>query len=391
MRTTSRRRLTVAAVLFVSVLGAGCDPGRAFDAGEGVNPGSAGPVMAIAGQVVNAVTGAPVAGARVHVLRVGSGTTGGNGGYQFGEEAALAGLEFLSLRVEAPGYAPVERRVDLVRGGVQMPTVLLVPLSTAMQLDSSGGEMVFLNGARVRAPAGAVGGSIEVGVTMLAESAHGQLTPALGGPTRAFHVSPEGTRFTKPIRISIPLGPPAPPLSTVALYSFHAETGRWIEAGTATVSMDGRYVEASIEYGETYAFVATKDWDSEQVTTNTVYAYGEWIDRGCVAPNTPITAGPFTESTHFSTSVSQASFPNFYAHLRNLYDYNYTAPGQTLGGNYVRKQQVYIRKVYLKEWRKGRVWLLASPENKTTYTHVHYTFVDWELDHRDCDPQGIIA
>lgn len=392
MRTTSHPRRTAAAVLFLSYLATGCDPGRAFDAGEVVETGPAVPVAGIAGQVANAATGAAVAGAHVQVLRVGSGTTDSRGGYQFGEEAALAGLEFLSLRVEAPGYAPVERRVDAVRGGVQMPTVLLSPLSPGMSLGADGGEIAFPNGVRVRAPAGAVGADVRVGVTMLAAGAYGRVGPeGTGGATRAFHVSPEGTRFTKPVRISIPLEQPAVPLSSVALYSFDAEAGSWIDAGSAAVSMDGRYVEAPIEDGETYLFQAGQDWDSEQITFNVVAAYSPWFDRGCVPPNTPITVAAFTETTNFSTSVAQASFPNFYAHLRSLYDDSYTIAGRTLGGNYVKEQQVYIRRAYLKEWRKGRVWLLASPAAKTTYTHVHYRFVEWQLVHDDCDPQGLVA
>jgi hypothetical protein len=391
MCTMFRRRLMTAAVLSL-LLESGCDPRRALEPGEGVETGPTTPVMGIAGQVVNAATGASVAGARVQVLRVGSATTSDKGGYQFGEVAALAGREFLSLRVEAPGYAPVERRVDLVSGGVLMPIVLLSPLSPAMPIGPEGGEITLFNGVQVRAPAGAVGVSVRMGVTMLANGAYGQIKPdAPGEPDRAFHVSPEGTHFTRPVRISIPLEQPAVPLSTVALYSFHAETGSWIQAGSATVSTDGRYVEAAIDNGDTYVFQVVQDWGSEQVTTNTVAWYASWINKGCVPPNTPITVDTFTETTRFSTSVRQASFHNFYAHLKTLYDYSYTVAGKTLGGNYVKEQQVYVRRVYLKEWRKGRVWLLANPANKTTYTHVHYTFVGWQLVHKDCDPQGLVV
>lgn len=384
MRTTSRR-IIASAVLSLSVLAAGCDPGRAVDGGEEGEVAPTRPAMAIEGQVVEAATTAVLAGARVQVLHVGSGSTDESGVYRFGEAGALAGLEFLSLRVEAPGYAPVERRVDLVHGRASMPVVRLTRLTQAMPLGPGGGEIAFSNGTQVRAPVGAVGASVEVSVTLLAQGGYGPIEPEK--PALAFHVSPEGTRFARPVRVTVPLERPAPPRSTMPLYSFDGETGSWISAGSATVSMDGGFVEAPVEEGETYAFLLTVDWGSEQVSVSDVYRYEKAGDWACLPAHNAALGISLPETSRFKTSVSSAAFPNFHAHLKSLYDFTFTPPGVTVGP-YVVDRRVVAWKVYEKHWRKGRVWHLATPANKTTYTYEYWTFVGWDVRSSECDVQG---
>jgi hypothetical protein len=389
MRTTSRRRLMASAVLCLSVLVAGCDPGRAMDGGEEVETAPTLPAMAVEGHVVNAATGAPVAGARVQVSHVGSGSTDESGAYRFGEVGALVGLKFLSLRVEAPGYAPADRRVNLVNGRASMPAVRLTPLAPAIPLGPGGGELAFASGVRVLAPAGAVGAGLGVSVTLLAQGGYEPIEPEK--PSMAFHVSLGGTRFTRPVRISVPLQEPAPPLAPVPLYSFDAETGSWIDAGSATVSMDGGFVDVPIEEGETYAFPLVVDWGSEQVDTRDTTVYVTAKHWRCMPANT-MDAGYADPNrrTGFKTSVSPTQFPNFHAHLKGMYDRADPVTYVVLGP-YATDRQVYAKKRFTKHWRKGRVWHLSTPNSKTTYTYEWYEFKGWVVTPSECDLQGLVV
>jgi hypothetical protein len=115
-------------------------------------------------------------------------------------------------------------------------------------------------------------------------------------------------------------------------------------------------------------FDVGQDWGSQQVSTGTAIISLPWQSLGCIQPQATVSV-PVPAS--FSTSVSQAAFPNFYAYLNNQYNKPQSVDIRNTLPKAVRMDVQILRQ---KNWRKGRVWLLTSPTRKTTYTYTYYTF-----------------
>jgi hypothetical protein len=395
-RNFVRNKLSMASMLAVVIVASACDPRQAV----GPDAQDKAPPAAVVGQVYSSTTGAALAGAHVEVIGIGSGFTDRDGMYRLGSPAAVQGLSALALRVEAPGHAPVTRLIYREGDVIQIPRVHLTTLHQGTQLGPEGGEYALSNGVRIQAPAGAVGRTVGVGVTLLAPGTSGSVDgPSTVGLNGSFHVSPAGTDFKRPLRLSIPLQESARPLSQVSLYTFDTAARRWVFRGTGTVDATGLSAVVPVDEGETYVYTIEKNWNSRQTADPVVTIVdGELFETGCIPDGGTFEIPEFSYNTLFSTTADAVRFPGLVAYLYSTYGGDRTVPATEFavdGGDRI----LSIQPRWITEEREGEAWLLAEPAVKYPYEWHNKEWDDWilvgveecEADPDDEDPQGIIA
>jgi hypothetical protein len=382
---TPRYPLITAGVLAVTLATSACDPRQAL----GPDTPKGGP-RAIAGEVYNSATGAPLADARVEIDGIGTASTDGAGRYQMGNQEDVGNVSELALHVEAPGYGSVSRLVEFESNVIQMPRLYLTPLVAATVIGPEGGEYTFPNGVKVQAEGGVLGDRVSVGVTILAAGASGRVgDPAGGGMTGTFHVSPAGTRFSRPLRISIPLAGRAEPLSKVYLYRFDRGTRRWVLRSGGTIDTSGLHAEIEVIEGETYAYTTQKNWASRQTAEPVVKEVIEaWVTTDCIPVGETYYLPSFTYNKQFSTTVSSSKYPGLVAYLHGEYGGDHSIPSRTLGP-YAEETKLVIYKTWLTEQRFGEAWLLADPAHKDPYEWHHKRWFTWFVARSDC--QGLVV
>ncbi len=371
-------------MLVVALLATACDTQQMLGPGSREQV----PVAAVAGQVFSSATKQALSGARVEILGVGTAFTDAEGMYRLGNPVAVEGMSALALRVEAPGYAPITRVLQREHGILQVPTVHLTPLPEGTPLGPEGGEYVLANGVKLRVPAGAVERRVTVAVTTLPIGASGRLGEHLAiGSGGTFYVSPRGTKFRRPLRISIPLQEFAKPFSKVQLYTFDPSVRSWVPRGAGTADVSGLYADVLIEEGDTYAYTFDKNWDTRE-TQEPVFGFrqDEGIITKCLVPNEQVIVSGFTYNTQFATTVDPVMFPGVVASLYAANGGDRTVPGFTTDPSPWRMRLKIFREFNTEQhWEEA--WLLNDPATKYPYEWHNETFGMWlvELWEPFCD------
>lgn len=213
-------------------------------------------VGVIDGQVINAASGAPVAGVVVTVGNA-SATTGADGRYQLPSLPANA-RTVLTLR--ATGFAAGLSVADVAAADSAFVSTRLLPVGIATTLANATGGDVTLSGstARVSLPANAFGaatGNITVALTAVnpgqdASAMPGDYTTGSGsGRLESFGAllisatdaagAPVNLAAGRSAVIRIPVASRGAVQPTMGLFALDTVTGSWVREGTATLQGTG--------------------------------------------------------------------------------------------------------------------------------------------------------
>ncbi|MES2683204.1 MAG: carboxypeptidase regulatory-like domain-containing protein [Pseudomonadota bacterium] len=257
----------------------------------------------ISGRVVDTSTGAAIAGASVTAGGV-SGVTDGNG------EFAIADVpvsDRAQVVVSATGFESSFRIAPVTEGQTTMVSVLAVPVGVSMMVTPSTGGDVQVSGspAMARFPPGSIASDSPVMVTVTdlnpassPENMPGDYTTMSGGTERqieSFGALTVNIRDSAGTQVSlrdgsmatlrIPLSTRnASPMTSIPLWFYDTNTGRWVEQGTATLvrSPDGDYYEGAVPHFTT--------WNAD-------FAYSSVNLTGCVEDGGQPVSGVTVTST----------------------------------------------------------------------------------------------
>jgi hypothetical protein len=287
---------SLAALALVAILAA-CGGDDGDDTGQPPTaPGQPAPQPSqpghIAGRVLSAGDGQPVAGATVTVG--GSAvTTGADGSFTFTD---LTQVDRLAVTITAPGYAPTVRITSVTGSTTTTVPTQLLPLAATVSLDAAAGGTVTVPGstAQVVFPAGAVVTATGAAPTQPVLVQLTPINPAFDPNLMPgdFHTTSSGTAAWlesfgalsvvltdaaggsynlaagQSATIRIPAATRAGTLPpTIPLYGFNETTGLWERSGTATLggTAPNQYYEGTV------ARITT--WNAED-TINTVRVLG---------------------------------------------------------------------------------------------------------------------
>jgi hypothetical protein len=246
----------------------------------------------LAGRVLSAGDGQPVAGANVTVSGATT-TTGADGSLAF---ADLTQIDRLPVTIQAPGYVPTVRITSVTGGIVTTVPTQLLPIAATVSLDAAVGGTAAVPGstAQVSFPAGAIvttaGAAptqpVLVQVTPINPAQDPNLMPgdyrttnngaaawleSFGGLSVVLTDAAGGTynlTTGQSATIRIPAATRASTLpATIPLYGFNEGSGLWERSGTATLTgtAPNQYYEGTVTRITT--------WGAED-TINTVQVTG---------------------------------------------------------------------------------------------------------------------
>lgn len=261
------------------VMAAGCGGGS-----DGTTaPPPSGTRASVEGTVMNAATGAGIAGATVR-SGTATATTGADGRYTLQVEPG----ERVVINAQAPGFAEGTSNTAVVENTTATAVTKLLPVaSTATIFDAAGGTVTVPGSpAAVILPPGAFGttGQVTVDLTVVNPAQDPTQMPggfvtstgALMESAGAIIVSPRdaaGNRLQlaagKTATIRIPLSTRGTVEPTIPLFWLNTETGLWVQEGTATLmgTAPNQYYEGTVTH-----FTA---WNADRV-------YDAINVRGCV-------------------------------------------------------------------------------------------------------------
>lgn len=256
-----------------ALMAAGCGGGS----GGGGDPGAApAPAPAPAqqgnldGQVINANTGAAIAGATIRSGAI-TATTDANGRYSLQVNAGTR----LPLMVTADGFAESLTIANGTDSGTLSPVTRLLPLGTTATINNATGGTVTVPGstAQVVLPANAFGPAVtNVRVELTAvdpaldptqmpgdfTTADGQRIESAGAvivtPRDAANGNVLQLAAGQSATIRIPLSTRGTVTPTIPLFFLNTETGRWVQEGTATLAgtAPNQYYEGTVTHFSTW-------------------------------------------------------------------------------------------------------------------------------------------
>lgn len=254
---------------------------------------------AIIGQVINNATGAPIPNATIAFQDV-SGSSNSEGQFSI---AGTSVAERVVMTVTAPGFAPQSRiiSIDSLDERTPVDAVLMSPVDGSSSFNPATEQTLTVEDspAQVELPANSLAsedgsapvGNVTADITVIDPALDPDLMPgdftvedASGTPVDGLLESfgaitveltdSQGTDMdltdgnTSTIRIPVPQGESNAP-STIPLYYFNEESGRWVQEGTATLSDDRTYYAGTVEHFST--------WNADRLY-DVAYIEGQVVD-----------------------------------------------------------------------------------------------------------------
>ncbi|MCA1791479.1 MAG: carboxypeptidase regulatory-like domain-containing protein [Thioalkalivibrio sp.] len=380
-------RTRVAFAISAALVLTGCDPGRALEAEPQTEHR-----FEISGKVLDSATGDGIAGALIVIQGVASGTTAADGTYRFGDARNLMGNAPPLLRVEAPGYAPMVVKLRRADNVALLPAVHLTSLTVPVATGPEGGAASFRNGVRIHLPPGAV---------QVATSLRTALSPRLPLSGRALppnallhaalFIGPESMRFSKNVRVEVPLAVPGTRGKELRVYRFQAETDEWVDAGAAMLGADGETAEMNLSNTGYFIIVQADGTRIVGTITDTTLwdDWGSWSQ--CIEGPAEIVVPGFVYSPQYTQSYTDNRLQSLMDTFRDQYSPDVYIAETKLGflgqGEALRFR---IRSVWV-SWAEVAT-VEFSDGSVGSYQYSHVEFLRWELDDpKNCDPQGLIA